>query len=124
MELLTLYPNLRGILGTGSFDAPGAGRAVRDAGLTGQVHVIGLGIPSELRELLHEGVLQAGALWDPALTAQAMLNLGMMLWNGETIATGANLGIPGYDNVLVDGTQIIGEGSILITADNVDDFDF
>jgi len=124
MELLTLYPNLRGILGTGSFDGPGAGRAIRDAGLTGEVFAISLGIPSELRDLLHEGVLQAGALWEPAYSAKAMLNLAMMLWNGETITTGSDLGIPGYESVLVEGTLIVGDGAIAITAENVDDFAF
>ena len=124
MELMQLYPNLKGILGTGSFDGPGAGRAIRDAGRTGEVFAISLGIPSELRDLLHEGVLQAGGLWNPALSAKAMLNLGMMLWNGETIQTGSDLGIPGYDNIIVNGTEIIGDGAIAITKDNVDDFTF
>jgi simple sugar transport system substrate-binding protein len=124
MELLQMYPNLRGIQGTGSFDAPGAARAIRDLDLVGEVFVISATIPSEIRDFLHEGVMQGGALWDPALTAQAMLNLGIMMYNGETITTGADLGIPGYDNVIVEGTLIIGDGSIAITPDNVDDFDF
>ena len=124
MELLQIYPDLRGVLGTGSFDAPGAARAIREAGLVGQVHAIGGTIPSEIRDFIHDGTMQAGALWDPALTAQAMLNLGLMMWNGETIATGADLGIPGYDDVVVEGTLIIGDGAIAITPENIDDFDF
>jgi len=124
MELLQLYPELRGIQGTGSFDAPGAARAIRELGLVGEVHVMGGTIPSEIRDFLHEGIMQGGALWDPALTAQAMLNLAMMMWDGEAIATGANLGIPGYDDVIVEGTLVIGDGAIAITVDNVDDFGF
>ena len=124
MELLQLYPNLRGILGTGSFDGPGASRAIRDAGRMGEVFAISVGIPSEISEFLHDGVMLAGALWDPALSAQAMLNLAMMIWEGEEIANGANLGVPGYDNVAVTGTLIVGDGAIAITAENVDSFDF
>jgi len=124
MELLQLYPDLRGIQGTGSFDAPGAARAISDLGLVGEVHVISATIPSEIRDFLHEGIMHGGALWDPALTAQAMLNLAVMMWEGETITTGSDLGIPGYEDVIVDGTLIIGDGAISITADNVDDFGF
>ena len=35
-ELITKYPDLKGILGTSSFDAPGAARAIQELGLTGR----------------------------------------------------------------------------------------
>ena len=123
-ELLIRYPNLRGVQGTCSFDAPGVARAARELGLAGRLHTIGATLPSEIRDFLHEGVMQTGALWDASITIQAMLNLGMMMYNGETIATGIDLGLPGYDSVTVDGTLITGEGMLAITVDNVDDYSF
>lgn len=123
-ELIKKYPNLKGILGTSSFDAPGAARAIEELGLTGKVFAISVALPSEARDYLKDGVLQSVALWDPALSAKAMLNLAVMLYNGEKVATGADLGIDGYNNVNIDGTVIIGQGWIAITEDNVDGFTF
>ena len=123
-ELLKKYPNLKGILGTSSFDAPGAARAIEELGLTGKVFAISVALPSEVRDYLKDGVLQSVALWDPALAAKAMLNLAMKMYNGETIETGADLGVEGYTNVTINGTLIVGQGWIAITKDNVDTFTF
>ena len=123
-ELLQKYPNLKGILGTGSFDAPGAARAIQELGLTGQVFAISVAMPLEVKDYLADGTLGSVALWDAGVTAKAMLNLGMKLYNGEEVETGADLGEEGYDNVTIDGTIVVGEGQIAITMDNVDDFGF
>ncbi len=123
-ELLKKYPNLKGILGTSSFDAPGAARAIDELGLTGQVFAISVALPSETRDYLNDGVLNAVALWDPAVAAKAMLNLAVMLYEGETVATGSDLGVDGYTDVTIDGTVVIGQGWIAITKDNVDSFTF
>lgn len=123
-ELLKKYPNLKGILGTSSFDAPGAARAIEELGLTGKVFAISVALPSETRDFLKEGVLGSVALWDPALAAKAMLNLAVKLYNGETVETGADLGVDGYNNVSITGTNVIGQGWIAITKDNVDTFTF
>ena len=123
-ELLTKYPELKGILGTGSFDAPGAARAIQELGLTGQVFAISVAMPLEVKDYLLDGTLGSVALWDAGLTAKAMLNLGVKLFNGETVESGADLGVPGYEDVQIDGTVVIGQGQIAITTENVDDFGF
>ena len=123
-ELIQKYPNLKGILGTGSFSAPGAARAIDEMGLTGKVFAISVAMPSETRDFLKSGVLQTVGLWDPAITAKAMLNLGVAMYNGETPTTGMDLGVEGYNAVEVDGTLVIGQGALAITKDNVDNFTF
>lgn len=123
-ELLTKYPELKGILGTGSFDAPGAARAIQELGLTGQVFAISVAMPLEVKDYLLDGTLGSVGLWDAGITAKAMLNLGVKLAAGETVEDGADLGVEGYDNVKIDGTVIIGEGQIAVTTENVDDFGF
>ena len=123
-ELIQKYPNLKGILGTSSFDAPGAARAIDELGLTGKVFAISVAMPSETRDYLKSGVLQAVGLWDPALTAKVMLNLAVDMFNGVTPATGMDLRVPGYESVEINGTLVVGDGSIAITAENVDNFTF
>lgn len=118
------FPDLKGVLGTGSFDAPGAADAIKEMGLTDQMFAISVAMPSEVKGYLEEGVLKSVALWDPAISAKVMLNAAVELYNGGTIETGSNLKEEGYTNVTVDGKVIIGEGQIAVTLDNVDDFGF
>ncbi len=123
-ELLTKYPDLKGILGTGSFDAPGAARAIQELGLTGQVFAISVAMPLEVKDYLLDGTLGSVALWDAGITAQAMLNLGMKMNAGEEIAAPLDLGVEGYTECAIDGTVVVGQGQIAITTENVDDFGF
>ena len=123
-ELIKKNPNLKGILGTGSYDAPGAARAIDELGLVGKVFAVSIGMPSETRDFLKEGTLESVALWDPAIAAKAMLNLSIKMWNGESVTNGMNLDVAGYENIVLDGTTVTGDGWIKITKDNVDDFTF
>lgn len=124
IELKTKYPNLKGILGTGSFDAPGAARAIEEMGLTGQMFAISVAMPSEVSDYLINGTLGSVALWDPAISAKVQLNTALKLFNGEEIATGSDLGEEGYDNVTVDGKVVTGQGWLAVTADNWESFGF
>ena len=123
-EMIQKYPNLKGILGTSSFDAPGAARAIDELGLTGKVFAISVAMPSETKDYLKSGVLQCVGLWDPAVTARVMLNLAVEMYNGTEIKAGMDLGETGYEAVKIEGKVIIGDGALAITADNVDNFTF
>ncbi|MFV0466370.1 MAG: substrate-binding domain-containing protein [Lachnospiraceae bacterium] len=121
-ELIQKYPELKGILGTGSFDAPGAARAIEEMGLTGQVFAISVAMPSETADYLKSGTLQSIGLWDAGATAQAMLNLSVKMFAGEEIGSTVDLTIDGYQDCAVNGTVVVGDGQIAITADNVDEW--
>ncbi len=123
-EMIQKYPNLKGILGTSSFDAPGAARAIDELGLTGKVFAISVAMPSETRDYLKSGVLTTVGLWDPAVTAKVMLNLAVKMAKGEKIEAGIDLGETGYEAVKIEGKVIIGDGALAITKDNVDTFTF
>ena len=66
-ELFNKYPELKGIMGTSSFDAPGVARAIEELGLTGKVFTSGTGMPADNAELLKSGAVQSLTLWDPCL---------------------------------------------------------
>lgn len=123
-QLLQKYPDLKGILGTGSFDAPGAARAIQELGLQGKVFAISVAMPSEVKDYLADGTLQSVGLWDPAISAKVMLNVGVDMFNGEKIEDGMDLQEKGYEAVKLNDKVIVGDGAIAITNDNVDDFGF
>src|SRR6185503_4107610 len=64
--LLSAYPELKLIMAICSPAVPGAAEAVKQAGKTGKVSVIGLGLPSENRNYVKEGVTQSVILWKTA----------------------------------------------------------
>ena len=129
MQLKEKYPNLKGILGTGSFDAPGAARAIEEMGLTGQMFAISVAMPAEVSDYLINGTLSSVALWDAAVTAKVQLNTALKMFNGEEVGEGADLGEEGYHAVHVADNGkgkdfIFGDGYLAVTVDNWESFGF
>jgi simple sugar transport system substrate-binding protein len=126
-QYLKTNPNIKGFTGSSSDDTPGVARAINELGLKGKVFVVGTGMPNECRELLKSGDLDTITLWDPADAGYAMCNLATQVLDGKEIGEGADLGVTGYDNLKVsadDDNLLMGDASIAITAENVDDYNF
>ena len=126
-ELFKKYPDLKGIMGTSSFDAPGVARAIEELGLSGKVFTAGTGMPGDNAELLKSGAVQYLTLWDPALAGQAMVALAQKILAGEEIAAPLDLGVEGYTELqFKEGSETVfeGQGWITITAENVESFGF
>lgn len=122
--LMSANPNLKLIMAIASPAVPGAAEAVKQAGKTGQVHVVGLGLPNENRRYVKDGVTDSVILWKTEdlgyLTVQAAAALAQGKLNaGDTSFTAGSLGtfeIKG-DNILL-GTPFV------FNKDNIDQFDF
>lgn len=127
MELFNAYPDLKGIMGTSSYDAPGVARAIQELGLVGRAFTSGTGLPADNAALLESGIVKSLTLWDPAIAGKAMASLAVMVLEGRTIAEPVNLGIPGYDAMTfreAGSKTLEGEGWIVINAGNVHSFGF
>ena len=126
-ECFKAYPDLKGIMGTSSFDAPGVARAIQEMGLVDKAFTTGTGMPADNAELLKSGVIKSLTLWDPAVAGQAMIALAVKVLNKETISGPVDLGVEGYTAMNFregSSTVLEGQGWITITAENVDSFGF
>jgi simple sugar transport system substrate-binding protein len=126
-ECIKAYPELKGIMGTSSFDAPGVARAIEELGLTDKFFTTGTGMPADNAALLKSGTIKSLTLWDPAIAGQAMISLAVKVLNGETISGPVDLGVDGYKAMEFrpDSTTVLeGQGWITIDAENVDSFGF
>ena len=126
-EIMKKYPNIKGFLGTASNDPPGAGKAIEELGKIGQVFAVGTSVTSVAGPYLESGAVTAGTCWDPAAAGYAMNVVAKMILDGnrDQIVTGADLGVEGFDNInVVDDKYINGQGWIVITKDNMSEYNF
>ncbi|WP_333678109.1 autoinducer 2 ABC transporter substrate-binding protein [Muricomes intestini] len=126
-ELFKKYPDLKGVMGTSSFDAPGVARAIEELGLTDKAFTTGTGMPADNAELLKSGVVKSLTLWDPAQAGKAMISLAVKLLDKDEITTPLDLGVEGYTDINFreeSKTVLEGSAQIIIDADNVDSFGF
>lgn len=126
-ELFKAYPDLKGIMGTSSFDAPGVARAIQELGLTDKAFTSGTGMPADNAALLKSGVIKSLTLWDPAMAGQAMIALAQKVLAKEAIGENVDLGVEGYTDMTFrpdSKTVLEGKGWVTIDAANVDSFGF
>ncbi|MES2693440.1 MAG: substrate-binding domain-containing protein [Verrucomicrobiota bacterium] len=122
--LLSAYPNLKMIVNICSPAVPGAAEAVKQAGKTGKVKVIGLGLPSENRRYVKEGVTDSVMLWKTedlgALTvhAAAALVQGTLKPGDKTFKAGA------LGEFEIQGDNILLGKPFIFNKDNIDQFNF
>jgi len=128
-DLLDTYPNIKGMQGSAAGDVVAAGRAIEEAGLNDQIAVVGTSIKSYAGELLETGAVDLAMGWDPAQSGYVCNVVLELLAKGEEITPGMDLGVPGYENIIIEegvnGAQVIyGNAWIKFDATNMDDYDF
>jgi rhamnose transport system substrate-binding protein len=122
--LLSAYPNLKLFLSATSLGVPSAAEAVKQAGKVGQVKVIGLGLPSENRRYVKDGVTEELILWKSedlgylAVQAAFATATGALKPGANTFKGGA------LGQFQVQGDNIILGKPFIFNKANIDQFDF
>ncbi|HSH17676.1 MAG TPA: substrate-binding domain-containing protein [Verrucomicrobiae bacterium] len=122
--LLSAYPNLKLVMAICSPAVPGAAEAVKQAGKTGAVKVIGLGLPSENRRYVKDGVTQSVILWKTEDLGYLTVSAATALAKGELKpgATTFNAGRLGA--MEIKGDNILLGQPFVFNRENIDQFDF
>jgi rhamnose transport system substrate-binding protein len=124
--LLSAYPNLKLLMNICSPAVPGAAEAVKQAGKTGKVKVIGLGLPSENRRYVKEGVTDSVILWKTedlgALTVEAAVALAKgTLKAGDKSFKASTLGGREFE---IKGDNLLLGKPFVFNKENIDQFNF
>jgi rhamnose transport system substrate-binding protein len=103
---------------------PGAAEAIKQAGKTGAVKNIGLGLPNENKRYVHDGVTQSVILWKTEdlgyLTVQVAYALSRgALKPGDKAFEAGSLG-----EFVIDGDNVMLGKPFTFDKDNIDQFDF
>ena len=124
-ELMTRYPDLKGLIAVASTTIPGVAQAVQQAGKAGQVAVIGYGSPNTVRPYIKSGVMKESILWNPRDPGYLTVWAAIQLIEGKGFEEVNH--VPGLEQPIryFEDTKILLLGDpLIIDADNVDDFDF
>ncbi len=126
-ELIKAYPEIKGIQGSASTTAAGAGLAVEEKGLQNKLAVIGTGLVSQCRQYLANDSTKLISLWDPADAGYVMNKIAVMLLEGRKLTNGTDLGVPGYNKVHQDPEKpnlFYGSAWVDVTKENMDAYNF
>jgi len=123
-NLLSAHPDLKAIVAVCSPAVPGAAEAVKQVGKTGAVKVVGLGLPSENRAYIKEGVTQAIILWNPEDLGYLAVQAGVALKKGDLSKSAENFSAGKLGKLEIKGDSIILGTPMAFTKENIDGFDF
>lgn len=122
--LLSAYPDLKLIMAICSPAVPGAAEAVKQAGKAATVKVVGLGLPSENRGYIHEGVTDCIVLWNTRDLGYLTVRAGVALARGELRSGDTTFDAGALGEVNIAGDNILLGRPFVFTRANVDGFDF
>jgi ABC-type sugar transport system substrate-binding protein len=122
--LLSTYPDLKLVMAICSPAVPGAAEAVKQAGKTGTVKVIGLGLPSENRRYLKEGVTQSVILWKTIDLGYLTIEAAAALAKGDLKSGATNFNAGRLGAMEIQGDNILLGKPFIFNKDNIDQFDF
>ncbi|MDR1622243.1 MAG: autoinducer 2 ABC transporter substrate-binding protein [Synergistaceae bacterium] len=124
--LIKTYPDLKGILGFTGGQPPAAAEVIEQAIAAGelkkgQIVVTGVGFPSNCRKYIKNGTLELIFSWESEKLGYTSVYVLNKLRNKQPVEDGFTL--PKIGKLNVEGTSIW-TGMTLVTAENVDSFDF
>src|SRR5439155_1274319 len=82
-DMIQAHPDLKGIVCLTSIAFPAAAEAVEQQQKSGQVHVVGLSTPNEMKKYVHSGTVKAVILWKPVDLGYLTVYVADLLRKGE-----------------------------------------
>jgi ABC-type sugar transport system substrate-binding protein len=122
--MMQTNPDLKGIIGLTSIAFPAAAEAVEQQGKKGQVHVVGLSLPSQMKKHVHNGTVQTVILWKPVDLGYLTVQVADLIRKGQMKDSG-KIDVGRLKDVEVrPGGEVILGPPMKFTIKNIDEFDF
>ena len=122
--LMSANPRLKLLMAICSPGVPGAAEAVKQAGKTGQVKVIGLGLPSENRRYVHEGVIDSVMLWKTEDLGYLTIYAAAAVARDELKPGATSFKAGSLGTFEIKGDNILLGQPFIFNRTNIDQFDF
>ena len=122
--MMSANPNLKLIMAICSPGVPGAAEAVKQAGKTGKVKVIGLGLPNENKRYVHGGVTDSVILWNTEDLGYLTIQAGVALAKDQLKKGAKSFKAGKLGTFEIQGDNILLGKPFIFTKANIDQFDF
>src|SRR5258708_1415310 len=122
--LMSANPNLKLIMAICTPGVPGAAEAVKQAGKTGKVKVIGLGLPNENKRYVHEGVTDSVILWNTVDLGYLTIYAGTALAKDQLKPGAKSIKAGTLGTFEIKGDNILLGKPFIFNKGNIDQFDF
>ena len=122
--LMSANPNLKCIMAICSPGVPGTAEAVKQAGKSGKVKVLGLGLPNENKRYVHDGVTSSVILWNTEDLGYLAVQAAVQAAKGELKAGAKSIKAGKLGEFQIEGDNIMLGKPYIFNKDNIDKFDF
>ena len=117
--------DLNGLFGMTSVATPAAAEAVTQAGLCGDVAVVGLATPNAMAPYVNDGCVESVVLWNPVDLGYAAVYVMRALVDGALQGGDASVDAGRLGTLqIINGSEVLLGPPFIYTADNINDFDF
>jgi ABC-type sugar transport system substrate-binding protein len=117
--------DLDGLFAMTSVATPSSADAVTQAGLCGEVAVVGLATPNAMKPYVNDGCVQNVVLWNPIDLGYAAVQVMRAVVDGELQPgdTSVEAGRLGTLEI-INGSEVLLGPPFIFTQENINDFDF
>ena len=122
--IMRVSPNVKLVMAISAPAVPGAAEAVRQAGRSGDVRVIGLSLPNINKPYVHDGTVQTVVLWNTADLGYLTVQAAAQLARGELPASAATMTAGRLGMIEIRGSEVILGPPLHFTRENIDRYDF
>ncbi len=117
--------DMDGIFGMTSVATPASADAVTQAGACGDVSVVGLATPNEMKPFVESGCVQSVVLWNPVDLGYASVFVTRAIVDGEFAPGDASVMAGKLGELaVVNGSEVLLGAPFIFNAENINDFDF
>ena len=124
LDVMSAFPELKGLIGECSTSAPAVAEAIKQAGKIGQVKGIGISVPSMMRPYIKEEVIESFVLWDPVKLGYLTIWAAKELLEGRDFAEWTEVPNVGKVEYVADKKMLVLGPPTVFTKENVDNYDF
>ncbi|GAK59277.1 sugar ABC transporter, sugar-binding protein [Candidatus Vecturithrix granuli] len=124
LDVMSAFPELKGLIGECSTSAPAVAEAIKQAGKIGQVKGIGISVPSMMRPYVKEEVIESFVLWDPVKLGYLTVWAAKELLEGRDFAEWTEVPNVGKVEYVADKKMLVLGPPTVFTKENVDNYDF
>jgi rhamnose transport system substrate-binding protein len=124
-DLLSKYPDLKGVIAPTTVGLSAACQVVRDRNLAGKLKITGLGLPSEMAKFVLDGTCEGFQLWNPPYEGYLGVYLVWAEKNGDFLpepGAGFSAGKLGDYVIRPDGQILTLEDPMLYDQSNIEKY--